>query len=106
MPRFHADTDSLAGPPPEVLAEIDAAWERAQELFNDEELELHFEVDRRFRPGLGRAAVRGRRGRRDAVGLRGRRDRLRDARGRRALARGLVTFLSSGVSWSGARVLQ
>ena len=48
MPRFHADTDSLAGPPPEVLAEIDAAWERAQELFNDEELELHFEVDRRF----------------------------------------------------------
>jgi len=47
MLRFHADTDS-AGPPPEVLAEIDAAWERAQELFNDEELELHFEVDRRF----------------------------------------------------------
>jgi hypothetical protein len=50
MSRFHADTDSLAGPPPEVLAEIDAAWERAQELFSDE-LELHFEVDRR----LGRA---------------------------------------------------
>jgi hypothetical protein len=48
MPRFHAETDSLAGPPPEVLAEIDAAWERAQELFNDEALELHFEVDRRF----------------------------------------------------------
>jgi hypothetical protein len=47
MSRFHADTDSLAGPPPEVLAEIDAAWERAQELFSDE-LELHFEVDRRF----------------------------------------------------------
>ena len=47
MPRFHADTDSLAGPPPEVLAEIDAAWERAQELFSDD-LELHFEVDRRF----------------------------------------------------------
>ena len=46
MPRFHADTD-FAGPPPEVLAEIDAAWERAQELFSDE-LELHFEVDRRF----------------------------------------------------------
>jgi hypothetical protein len=50
MSRFHADTDSLAGPPPEVLAEIDAAWERAQELFSDE-LELHFEVDRR----VGRA---------------------------------------------------
>ncbi len=48
MLRFHADTDSPAGPPPEVLAEIDAAWERAQELFNGEELELHFEVDRRF----------------------------------------------------------
>jgi hypothetical protein len=47
MTRFHADTDSLAGPPPEVLAEIDAAWERAQELFSDG-LELHFEVDRRF----------------------------------------------------------
>ena len=47
MSRFHADTDSVAGPPPEVLAEIDAAWERAQELFSDE-LELHFEVDRRF----------------------------------------------------------
>ena len=48
MLRFHTDTDSPAGPPPEVLAEIDAAWERAQELFNDEALELHFEVDRRF----------------------------------------------------------
>ena len=47
MSRFHADTDSLVGPPPEVLAEIDAAWERAQELFSDT-LELHFEVDRRF----------------------------------------------------------
>ena len=46
MPRFHADTDATAGPPPEVLAEIDAAWERAQELFNGEALELHFEVDR------------------------------------------------------------
>ena len=45
MSRFHADTDSLAGPPPEVLAEIDAAWERAQELFTTD-LELHFEVDR------------------------------------------------------------
>ncbi len=48
MFRFHADTDSLPGPPPEVLAEIDAAWERAQELFHGEALELHFEVDRRF----------------------------------------------------------
>jgi hypothetical protein len=43
MPRFHAPTDA-AGPPPEVLAQIDAAWERAQELFTTD-LELHFEVD-------------------------------------------------------------
>ena len=34
----------LAGPPPEVLAEVDAAWERAQELF-DGALALHFDVD-------------------------------------------------------------
>ena len=45
MPRFHAPTDAPAGPPPEVLAQIDAAWERAQELFTTD-LELHFEVDR------------------------------------------------------------
>jgi hypothetical protein len=45
MPRFHAHTDVSAGPPPEVLAQIDAAWERAQELFTTD-LELHFEVDR------------------------------------------------------------
>ena len=46
VPRSHIHTlDCIAGPPPEVLAEIDAAWERAQELFSDE-LELHFEVDR------------------------------------------------------------
>ena len=77
MPRFHADTDSLAGPPPEVLAEIDAAWERAQELFNDEALELHFEVDRRF--GRAWAELRSADGddRRDALRLRGRRHRLR-----------------------------
>ena len=47
MPRFHADVDISAGPPPEVLAQIDAAWERAQELFTTD-LELHFEVDRSF----------------------------------------------------------
>jgi hypothetical protein len=40
----HCDLDLLAGPPPEVLDEIDAAWERAQELV-DGELELHFEAD-------------------------------------------------------------
>jgi hypothetical protein len=45
MSRSHlSDLDLLAGPPPEVLDEIDAAWERAQELV-DGELELHFEAD-------------------------------------------------------------
>jgi hypothetical protein len=45
MPRFRATTlDLPAGPPPEVLQQIDVAWERARELF-DSELELHFEVD-------------------------------------------------------------
>jgi len=46
MPRFHpASADAIGGPPPEVLAQLDAAWERAQDLFSSE-LELHFEVDR------------------------------------------------------------
>jgi hypothetical protein len=45
MSRFHTPIDAPAGPPPEVLAQIDAAWERAQELFTTD-LELHFEVDR------------------------------------------------------------
>jgi hypothetical protein len=40
----HCDLDLPAGPPPEVLDEIDAAWERAQELV-DGEFELHFEGD-------------------------------------------------------------
>jgi hypothetical protein len=45
MPRFPVTTDDLAGgPPPEVLAEIDVAWERARELFASDQ-ELHFEVD-------------------------------------------------------------
>lgn len=45
MPRFPVTTDDLAdGPPPEVLAQIDVAWERAQELFASDQ-ELHFEVD-------------------------------------------------------------
>ena len=43
MPRFvPADTD-LLDLPAEVLAELDAAWERAQHPVADE-LELHFEV--------------------------------------------------------------
>ena len=45
MPRFHVTTDDLAaGPPPEVLAQIDVAWERARELFESDH-ELHFEID-------------------------------------------------------------
>jgi hypothetical protein len=50
MPRFRAMTHDLpAGPPPEVLLQIDVAWERARELF-ESDLELHFEVD----PAFGR----------------------------------------------------
>jgi hypothetical protein len=45
MPRFRSTTlDLPAGPPPEVLQQIDVAWERARELF-ESELELRFEVD-------------------------------------------------------------
>ena len=45
MPRLPVTTDDLpAGPPPEVLAQIDVAWERARELFESDH-ELHFEVD-------------------------------------------------------------
>jgi hypothetical protein len=43
MPRFTHDHTPLLDPPPHVLAEVDAAWERAQELFGGE-LELHFEL--------------------------------------------------------------
>jgi hypothetical protein len=44
--RFHATSDDLpAGPPPEVQAEIDVAWGRAQALVAAG-LELRFEVDR------------------------------------------------------------
>jgi hypothetical protein len=45
VPRFLATTHDLpSGPPPEVLMQIDVAWERARELFASD-LELHFEVD-------------------------------------------------------------
>ena len=44
MPRSPLVHDLLSGPPPEVLAEVDAAWERAQDLFADE-LELSFDMD-------------------------------------------------------------
>jgi hypothetical protein len=36
--------DLESGPPPEVLRQIDGAWERARDLF-DSELELCFEID-------------------------------------------------------------
>jgi hypothetical protein len=42
MSRFTHEDDSLLSPPAHVLAEVDAAWERAQDLFAGE-LELHFE---------------------------------------------------------------
>ena len=42
MSRFaHAHTPLLDSPPESVLAEVDAAWERCQDLFGGE-LELHF----------------------------------------------------------------
>jgi hypothetical protein len=44
MPRFTHAHDPLLGPPQHVLAEVDAAWERAQDLFADE-LELHFALE-------------------------------------------------------------
>jgi hypothetical protein len=44
MPASPLVHDLLAGPPPEVLAEVDAAWERAQDLIADE-LELSFDMD-------------------------------------------------------------
>jgi len=41
MHRFTHAHDPLLGPPAHVLAEVDAAWERSQELSSGE-LELHF----------------------------------------------------------------
>jgi hypothetical protein len=59
MSRFTHDHDPLLSPPAHVLAEVDAAWERAQDLFAGE-LELHFEIGRRVTGELrepGGAAV-------------------------------------------------
>jgi hypothetical protein len=48
MPRFRANNHELpVGPPPEVLQQLDVAWERARELF-ESDLDLHFEVDAPF----------------------------------------------------------
>jgi hypothetical protein len=44
MLSSHATPDLPAGPPPHVQAEVDLAWERAQDLFAGE-LELHFSLD-------------------------------------------------------------
>jgi hypothetical protein len=41
MHRFTHAHDPLLGPPAHVLAEVDAAWERSQDLSSGE-LELHF----------------------------------------------------------------
>jgi len=46
MSRFPA-ADLPSSPPSEVLAEVDAAWERARELF-ESGMDLHFEVDALF----------------------------------------------------------
>jgi hypothetical protein len=55
MPRSHQDMHDLeAGPPPEVLLEIAAAWERAQEL-----PEIHFEADHRRRRAFASVGGRG-----------------------------------------------
>jgi hypothetical protein len=50
MPRSHYELDLTPGPPPEVLAEIDEAWERAQRPL-PEGLLLDFDSE----PQLGRA---------------------------------------------------
>ena len=50
MSRSHMTLDLIPGPPPEVLAEVDEAWERAQRPL-PEGLRLDFESE----PGLGRA---------------------------------------------------
>ena len=75
MPRFVHAHDPLLNPPAEVLAEVDAAWERAQDPVADE-LELHFE---RVLSGVVRGELRaaGRRDRLAPVRLRGAGDRLR-----------------------------
>jgi len=56
MPRFTHDHDPLLSPPAHVLAEVDAAWERAQDLFAGE-LELHFMCSRIGRSVTGELRV-------------------------------------------------
>jgi hypothetical protein len=47
MPRFHAHDDLPLSPPPEVLSQVDAAWERARDL-HEAGVEVHFEIDELF----------------------------------------------------------
>jgi hypothetical protein len=54
MPSSHATPDI----PPHVQLEVDAAWERAQDLFGGE-LELHFELDQLTRRVAGELRVPG-----------------------------------------------
>jgi hypothetical protein len=58
MLSSRAAHDLIAGPPSHVLAEVDAAWERAQDLFAGE-LELHFAVDAFTRRVSGELRVAG-----------------------------------------------
>jgi hypothetical protein len=58
MPRFALDHTPLLDPPPHVLAEVDAAWERAQDLFAGE-LELHFAISSVTRRVTGELRVPG-----------------------------------------------
>ena len=56
MTRFTLAHTPLLDPPPHVLAEVDAAWERAQDLFAGE-LELHFAIDAASRRVSGELRV-------------------------------------------------
>ena len=58
MTRFTLAHTPLLDPPPHVLAEVDAAWERAQDLFAGE-LELHFALDSVTRRVSGELRVPG-----------------------------------------------
>jgi hypothetical protein len=58
MLSSHASHDLLAGPSPHVLAEVDAAWERAHDLFAGE-LKLGFAVDSLTRRVSGELRVPG-----------------------------------------------
>ncbi len=76
MPRpLTTIIDLPAGPPPEVLEQIDVAWGRARELFAAD-LELRFEVDAAL--GTVWAELQCRRiGRRETLGDRGTCARMR-----------------------------